>query len=396
MEKRINGYDIIEELNKGAFCDAYRVRKGGKDYFLKLYKDPTEMSSDYDDFKKNQRKMIPILKDLGDKTETIVEDFEEGGRYYQVKEFIPGAVNLRSWLEISDSYEDRLDVAIQFCEILMAVHGKNIIHQDLKPEQVMTVKDPSKKSGIRIILTDFDWSVPNGRIVRMVGTPGYGNIDGTKLSFKSDIFTFGIILCELLTGCNPYVVSEKEEERLYEPTRWVEWVKKRDYMKPNKINDELPTAINDIIEKCLDPVQDNRPPLAMILETLQGKSVTIDSGKATRMKAKLRSSSGDLMIMVPGMGYGRKHFKELFGRTTDTEGNEIYKYLDKNYAILSLEQEGTELRICCPANGFAKNKIRLNGSDMPNTPTPLKNGDKISIFSTGKGSDVAQFTIEIV
>lgn len=394
MEKNIKGYDIIEEINKGAFCDAFKVRKGGKDYFLKLYKDPTEMSSDYEDFKKNQRMMIPILRDLGNKTETIIEDFEEGGRYYQVKEFIPGSTNLRNWMETNESYEDRLDVAIQFCEILMAVHGKNIIHQDLKPDQVMTVNDSSKKSGIRIILTDFDWSVPNGRIVRLIGTPGYGNIDGTKLSFKSDIFTFGIILCELLTGCNPYVISEKEEERIYEPTRWVQWVKKKDYMKPNKINDDLPIAINNIIEQCLDPNQDKRPSLDMILAVLQGKSVGTEP--AVRLKAKLRSPSGDMMILVPGMGYGRKHFKELFVRTTDTEGNEIYKYLDKNYAILSLEQKDKELRICCPANGFAKNKIRLNGSDMPNTPTPVKNGDKITLFSTAKGVDVAQFTIEIV
>ena len=33
----INGYSAIEELNKGAFCVAYKVRKGGTDYFLKIY-----------------------------------------------------------------------------------------------------------------------------------------------------------------------------------------------------------------------------------------------------------------------------------------------------------------------------------------------------------------------
>lgn len=395
MAEVINGYAIVKELNKGAFCDAYQARKGGKDFFMKLYKDPTEMSSDYEDFKKNQRKMIPLLKALGDLTETIVEDFEYGGRYYQVKELIPSETNLRQWLETSDSYEDRLDVAIQFCKILMAVHGKNIIHQDLKPEQVMVVNDPSMKSKIRIVLTDFDWSVPNGNVVRYVGTPGYANIDGTKLSTKSDIFTFGIILCELLTGCNPYVISEKEEDRLYEPTKWVEWVKKKDYMKPNKINDELPAVINDIIEKCLDPEQKNRPSLDMILAALQGKPVE-GLEPVVRKKIKLRSATGDMMIMVPGMGYGRKHFKELFQRTTDTDGNEIYKYLDKTYAILSLSQTGDTLCICCPANGFAKNIIKLNGADMPNKPTPVKNGDKISLYSTGQAREVASFTVEII
>lgn len=387
METRFKDYDIVEELNKGAFCDAYKVRKGGKDFFLKLYKDPTEMSADYEDFKKNQKIMIPILKALGSKTETIIEDFEIDGRYYQVKELIPGATNLRKWLETSDCYEDRLDVAIQLCDIIKAVHGKDIIHQDLKPEQIMTVADPSKKSGIRLILTDFDWSVPSGKVVRYVGTPGYSNIDGRGLSFKSDIFTLGIILCELLTNCNPYFFSPTDEVRIYEPPLWEQWVRNKEYVAPIEINDELPRKINDIIERCLDPEQRNRPSIDEIIAVFIRK----DPPK----KAKLRSSSGEVMIMVPGNGYGRKYFKELFSRTTDTDSNEVYKYLDKNFAILSLTQEGSELCISCPANGMAKNKILLNGVEMPNKPTPVKNGDKIAIFSTGKSCEVATFTIEI-
>ena len=115
-----------------------------------------------------------------------------------------------------------------------------------------------------------------------------------------------------------------------------------------------------------------------------------------RKKAKLRAPSGDVMIMVPGTGYGRKHFKELFGRTTDTESNPVYKYLDKNYAVLSVVQEGEDILLGCPANGFAKNKIKLNGIEMSSKPTMVKNGDKISIFSTGKGTDIVSFTIEVL
>lgn len=388
METRFKDYDIVEELNKGAFCDAYKVRKSGKDYFLKLYKDPTEMSADYEDFKKNQKTMIPILKALGGKTETIIEDFEIDGRYYQVKEFIPGATNLRDWLDKCDDFDERLDVAIQLCYIIKAVHEKNIIHQDLKPEQIMTISDSSRKAGIRIILTDFDWSIPNGKVVRYVGTPGYGNIDGNKVSFKSDIFTLGIILCELLTGCNPFVFSDTGEARLYEPELWEKWVKNKDYVTPNKINTDLSKPFNDIIVRCLEPNQSARPSIDEIIKTLEGKS---DSPK----KAKLRSSSGEVLIMVPGNGYGRKYFKELFSRTTDADGNEVYKYLDKNYATLSLSQEGSELFICCPANGMAKNTILLNGVEMPNKPTPVKNGDKVAIYSTNKSCEVATFTIEI-
>ena len=388
----INGYEIVEELNKGAFCDSFKVRKGGKFYFMKLYKDPTVMSKDYEPFVKNQRTMIPLLKSLGGMTETILEDFEveKEGRYYQIKELIPGPGNLREWLDATGDYDKRLDVAIQFTTILKAVHGKKIIHQDLKPEQVMTVVDGSMPAGIRIILTDFDWSVPNGNVVRYVGTPGYANIDGEDLTYKSDIFTFGIILSELLTGCNPFIITEEGEERIIEPTLWYDWVKKRDFVTPKVLNSDLPQAINDVIVRCLDPDQAKRPTLDEILNALQGKT-----GDIRRMKAKLIADSGDKLILVPGATYGRAHFKALFKSTEDAYGNLIYKYLDQMYGILNLTQEEDRLYVCYPAYGKAKNQLRLNGKELTDTPTLLEDGDKISIYSTGRGEDVVTFSVQV-
>lgn len=393
MDSVVNGYEIIEELNKGAFCDSYKVRKKGNFYFMKVYKDPTVMSKYYSAFVKNQRTMIPLLKSLGEKTETIVEDFEvaKEGRYYQIKELILGSTNLRKWMEDNTDYDKRLDVAIQFCDVLKAVHGKNIIHQDLKPEQVMTVPDSSKKAGIRLILTDFDWSVPNGKVVQYVGTPGYQNIDGTGLSFKSDIFTFGIILCELLTGANPYFLTEDGSELLYEPTTWVQWVKKKEYLEPNKLNDELPKAINDIIVACLEPDQNKRPSLDDILKALEGKSAP-----AKRLKAKLIAKSGDKMILVPGTTYGRNHFKALFKNTEDGDGNLVYKYLDKTYAIVDISQKDDQLYVSYPASGKSKNRLMLNGKDLTDVYTPLNDGDKISIFSTSKGAEIVVFTVQVM
>lgn len=392
MDSVINGYTVVTELNKGAFCDAYKVNKDGKDYFMKVYKDPTVMSADYKDFLKNQKTMIPLLKALGNQTETIVEDFEvaKEGRYYQIKEFIPGATNLRDWMETNFDFDQRLDVAIQFCKILKAVHEKNIVHQDLKPEQVMTVVDSSKPAGIRLILTDFDWSVPNGKVVRNVGTPGYTNIDGDKLSFKSDIFTTGIIVCELLTGGNPYILDPNtREERIFDAAEWVRWVKNKDYTKPIDMNDELKPEINNVIEKCLDPNQNNRPSLDEIIGALENKEVK-------PKKAKLIAESGDKLIMVPGMAYGRKHFKELFQRTTDDDGNLVYKYLDPTYAIVDLTQNGDQLYVSSAAYGKAKNKIMLNGKELTDKATPVNDGDELSVYSTGKGADVAVFTVQVV
>ena len=402
----VNGYTIVKLINSGGFCDAFEVNKGGVKYFMKAYKDPTVMSKDYKDFIKNQDRMIPILKSLGNITETIVDSFEvtTEGRYYQIKEFIDGATNLRDWMENNFDYDERLDIAIQFCKILKAVHAKKIIHQDLKPEQVMTVKDPSKKAGVRIVLTDFDWSVPNGHIVRPVGTIGYQNPDGKKLSYNSDIFTLGIIICELLTGANPYLLDPKTgNDRAYncfDGSLWYHWVTTKDYMTPNKINDSLLSEINDIIVKCLDPNQNNRPTLDDILDVLQGESVGDDTtpppSSNVRKKARITAESGNTLLMVPGKGYGRDYFKTKFPDTTDADGNPIYKYLDKTYSILYLSQKGNQLYVSCAANGKAKNEILLNGKLIPDTDTPINHGDKISIFSTSKGSEIATFMVEII
>lgn len=387
MSDKIKGYEIVEELNKGAFCDSYKVRKGGKDYFMKEYKDPTMMSADYSEFLENQRIMIPILKKLGDQTETIVEDFEDEsiGRYYQVKVLINSSVNLRDWMcEVFD-YDKRLDVAIQFATILKNVHGEGIIHQDLKPEQVMTVKDPTKKAGIRLVLTDFDWSVPNGRIVRLVGTPGYCNIDCDDLSYKSDIFTFGIILTELLAGTNPFILTEDGEERIYEQSKWYRWVKNREFVSPKVMNPDLPDAINSVIVRSLDPDQRKRPSLDEILDALKGK----------RKKVTISAPSGDKMILVPGTTYGRTHFKELFKRTVDDAGNPVYKYLDQVYGIVSITQDADRLLVSYPAYGKAKNQLRLNGKELTDVPTPIQDGDRLSIYSTARFIDVVSFTVAV-
>lgn len=269
MQEMIRDYQIVEEIQKGAFCDSYKVKKNEKDYFLKRYKEPTPLSDDFRQFVDNQKMIGSLLDSLGDMTESIVEQFiDENGCLIQVKEYIKGQT-LRDWMETNDDYDKRLDVAVQLCECMKAVHSVGIVLQEIKPENVMVVKNLSKKSGVRLVLIDFDWAVPNGNVVRYVGTPGYFNIDGNDLSYKSDIFSLGIVLCELLTGGNPYIVDlMTNEERVYDPTEWVNWVKNKDFTHPNQLNDELSQSINDIIEKCLEPNPEDRPEIDEILEIL--------------------------------------------------------------------------------------------------------------------------------
>ena len=60
----IRGYKVLDLINPGGFCNAYKVSKGGKSFFMKEYTDPTELSKDFKAFIENQKVILGKLKSL--------------------------------------------------------------------------------------------------------------------------------------------------------------------------------------------------------------------------------------------------------------------------------------------------------------------------------------------
>lgn len=374
----IKGYEILELINPGGFCNAFKVSKDGKHYFLKEYSDPTEVSPDFKEFFENQKTIISILNSLDDTTEKILEHFTIDGHYYQVKNLLSGC-NMDDWMERNCNIADRFEAAIQLTKIIQKIHGAGLVHQDLKPGQIMVVSE----SPLKLILTDFDWSVPKGKIVRMVGTPWFCYIDD-KPSEKSDIFTLGIILCSLLAGATPY---QLKHDNLYEPEKWYSWVSKRSYDEPIDLNpDDITEKLNKVIVDCLSPDPSDRPSLDQILNALEHP-------KDVKRGISLVSGSGQLIIPV-GATANRRDFKYCFPDTTDTEGNPIYMYVSHEVTALKVVRDGDEVAICSPDT--LSNKFRLNGTELSATPIRVNAGDTIELFSTKKGTVVAKFSIKVL
>lgn len=373
----IRGYKVLDLINPGGFCNSFKVSKGGKSFFLKEYTDPTELSKDFKAFIENQKVILGKLKLLGDTTENIVEHFVEDGHYYQVKELLSGC-NMDAWMEENCEISDRFEAAIQLTKIIQLIHSADIVHQDLKPGQVMVVS----RSPLKLVLTDFDWSVPSGKVVRKVGTPWYGYIDD-KPTKQSDIFTLGIILCVLLTGATPYQIKH---DNLFEPELWPRWVSGRSYDEPIDLNPEdITKKLNNLIVSCLSPDPRERPSLDDILSVLENPK---------DIKRMVALVSGSKKLIIPaGATADRRYFKLCFPEVTDKEGNPIYMYVNHEMTALKVARDGDELSICSPDT--LSNKFKLNGKELTATPVRINDGDTLELFSSKRGETVAKFSVTV-
>lgn len=286
----IDGYEIEEELNRGAFANAYRARKSGRLVFLKEYKSPKPTVAWYPAYVEYQstlkrRVESTILKDF---VCGMYEFFEatdpprhspHSKKFYQAHEFVTGGKDLAKIVEEIEKRGDHpWPRRLTFARVLMAsiarLHEQKIVHCDLKPENVILIPDPSIGAGYRLKLIDLDFSLladqraPWHGIQGYVQTPGWGSPEHVRCevpTVASDVFTCGLILYELLAGGNPYEGLGEAEYGAHVLTYEA---------PPPKLADRMPSGndaeVAKILHRCLDPKASDRPTAAQVNQALIG------------------------------------------------------------------------------------------------------------------------------
>ncbi len=168
------------------------------------------------------------------------------------------------------SIREVLGFAQQIAEGLAKAHERGIVHRDLKPDNVMIDRDD------RIKILDFGlarsaWEegAPRARAAVIAGTPMYMSPEqarGEPVDARSDVFSFGVLLYEMLAGKGPFSV------RGLIPAYW--------RFEPDaplaSLRDDVPPALLTILERCLQPRPAQRyaggRPLARALSALAGAS----------------------------------------------------------------------------------------------------------------------------
>lgn len=175
---------------------------------------------------------------------------QAGGHQFIVMEFVDGTT-LREKLPIQ-KLSDAIAYAIQTGEALQEAHSKGIVHRDIKADNIMI----NSKNQVKVMdfgLAKLKGSLKLTRTSSTVGTLAYmapEQIQGGEVDARSDIFSFGVVLFEILTGRLPFR-GEHEAAMVYS-------IVNEEPESLEKLRPELPSGIPHIINKTLEKDPNDR------------------------------------------------------------------------------------------------------------------------------------------
>jgi serine/threonine protein kinase/Tol biopolymer transport system component len=315
--KHLGPYEVIAAVGAGGMGEVYRARdtRLGRDVALKVL--PASFAADADRLHRFEReaKIIAALSHPN-----ILPIFDIGthdGAPYLVTELLEGET-LRERLRGGALQVRRaVDVALQVAKGLAAAHEKGVAHRDLKPENIFLTRDGQVKildfglakltkaegaGGDAHTMSDAGKTTP-GTVMGTIGYMSPEQVRGQETDHRSDIFSFGAILYEMLSGQRAFKGETAADT--------MSSILKDDPPELASTGKQVPPAFERIVRHCLEKAPEMRfqsaRDIAFDLEELSGISTT-SSGMArvpeTRSLRKLWVGLGLGIAAVALLGAG--------------------------------------------------------------------------------------------
>jgi len=248
-----NRYEIIEELGKGGMGKVYRAvdKKLNEEVALKLIK--PEIASDKNTIGRFSNELKLARKISHRNVGRMYELMEEEGTHFITMEYVPGE-DLKSFIRRAGplSAGKTISIGEQVCEGLAEAHRLGVVHRDLKPSNIMI----DKEGNTRIMDFGIARSLKAKGITAeemIIGTPEYMSpeqVEGKEVDQRSDIYSLGVILYEMLTGEVPF----KGETPLSIAMKH----KSEKPKDPKTVNADIPYELSQLILNCLEKKKEKR------------------------------------------------------------------------------------------------------------------------------------------
>jgi serine/threonine protein kinase/DNA-binding SARP family transcriptional activator len=277
-------YTNVVLLTKGGFGEIYQGRDQltGKEVAIKrLPARLVERKPDMIERFKREREVLSRLSHPN--IVPLLDFFEQDGEYNLVMEYLSGGT-LRNLLEKTSPLplERALDIALELADALSRAHHLHILHRDLKPENILLDAAGHPR------LIDFGLALLDDQDARLtqagalIGSPAYMSpeaLRGQELDARSDIWSFGVLLFEMLSGQPPFeggqfpILANQILHQSPPPLR--------------QFSPDIPLALEQLVLSTLEKDREQRLPsmrqAAAVLETIRGGEAKKSPGTASKL-----------------------------------------------------------------------------------------------------------------
>lgn len=281
-------YEILEKIGSGGMADVYKAKchKLNRLVAIKVLK--PEFSSDVT-FVKKFRVEAQSAAGLSHPNIVNVYDVgEESGIYFIVMELVQG-ITLKSYIEMKGKLEIReaLNISIQIASGLSAAHQNRIIHRDIKPQNIIMSRDGKVK------VTDF--GIAKVADSTTVTTAAAGSVHyispeqarGGYSDAKSDIYSLGITMYEMLTGKVPF----DGETNVAVAMMHIQ----SEIIPPRRLDPSIPRSFEKIILKCTQKKPDRRYASAKELIADLRRVLSNPDGEYVKLNSSIADSTTVVM-----------------------------------------------------------------------------------------------------
>ncbi len=217
--KTLGTYTIEKPIGAGGMGEVYLAHDAKLNRKVALKILPAEFVADAERIKRFEREARTISALNHPYIVTIYDVGAADGINFIATEFVEG-VTVRDLINRGVDFKQTLSVISQTCEALAAAHKAGIVHRDIKPENIMLRSDGFVKVldfGLAKLVqqTEFQQSISNYTMKGVIiGTPAYMSpeqVSGDRVDQRTDLWSVGVVLYEMLTGKNPFKGETRQE-----------------------------------------------------------------------------------------------------------------------------------------------------------------------------------------
>ena len=202
-------YELLEKIGEGGMAIVYKARDRKLDRLVAVKILKKEFANNKDVAEKFKKEATAVANFSNSNIVNVLDvgHEEDGNVDYFVMEYINGKT-LKEFIKYNGklSYTTAINIAIKIAKALECAHGNNIIHRDVKPQNILVTESGEVKvTDFGIAKSSTSSTITNTTTI--MGSAHYLSPEqakGSFIDFRSDIYSLGIVLYEMVTGKLPF------------------------------------------------------------------------------------------------------------------------------------------------------------------------------------------------